>query len=81
MDDNWRQCLVAKKAAKKIAAATKAAHYGNIIKQLDVKDGDECLIYRVAKSRQRQTEHVEKFYGVNDEHGQLITDRKKATKR
>ncbi|EYB87852.1 hypothetical protein Y032_0256g368 [Ancylostoma ceylanicum] len=79
--DNWRQYLIAKKAAKKAVAATKAAHYDNISKQLDAKDGGERLIYRLARSRQRQTEDVEKFYGVNDEHGQLITDRKKATKR
>ncbi|EYB89153.1 hypothetical protein Y032_0235g3182 [Ancylostoma ceylanicum] len=35
----------------------------------------------MARCRQRQTEDVGKFYGVNDEHGQLIIDRKKATKR
>ncbi|EYB90748.1 hypothetical protein Y032_0214g2313, partial [Ancylostoma ceylanicum] len=75
-DDNWRQYLMAKKAAKKAVAA-----YDNISKQLDAKDGSERLIYRLARYRQRQTEDVEKFYGVNDEHGQLITDRKKATKR
>ncbi|EYC46253.1 hypothetical protein Y032_0403g824 [Ancylostoma ceylanicum] len=79
--DNWRQYLIAKKAAKKAVAAMKAAHYDNISKQLDAKDGGERLFYRLARSRQRQTEDVEKFYGVNDEHGQLITDRKKATKR
>ncbi|EYC16287.1 hypothetical protein Y032_0034g2906 [Ancylostoma ceylanicum] len=76
-DDNWRQYLLAKEAAKKIVAATKAAHYDNISKQLDAKDGGERLIYRLAKSRQRQIEDVENFYGVNG--GQLITDRKKAT--
>ncbi|EYC31610.1 hypothetical protein Y032_0004g2247 [Ancylostoma ceylanicum] len=62
-------------------AATKAAHYDNISKQLDAKDGGERFIYRLARSRQRQTEDVETFYGVNDEYGQLITDRKKAMKR
>ncbi|EYB89510.1 hypothetical protein Y032_0231g3016 [Ancylostoma ceylanicum] len=75
--DNLRQYLIAKKAAKKAVVATKAAHYDNISKQLDAKDGGERLIYRLAKSRHRQTE--EKFYGVN-EHGQLIRDRWKATK-
>ncbi|EYC46200.1 hypothetical protein Y032_0404g836 [Ancylostoma ceylanicum] len=79
--DNWGQYVIAKKAAKKAVTATKAAHYDNISKQLDAKGGGERLIYRLARSRQRQTEDVEKFYGVNDEHGQLITDRKKATKR
>ncbi|EYC40925.1 hypothetical protein Y032_0589g370 [Ancylostoma ceylanicum] len=80
-DDNWRQYLVAKKAAKKVVAATEAAHYDNISKQLDAKNGGERLIYRLAESRQRQTEDVEKFYGVYDEHGYLIRERKKATKK
>ncbi|EYC30942.1 hypothetical protein Y032_0004g1863 [Ancylostoma ceylanicum] len=79
--NNRRQYLVAKKAAKKVVAATKAAHYDNISKQLDAKDGGERLIYRFARSRLRQTEDVRKFYGVTDEQGQLIIDRKKATKR
>ncbi|EYB86956.1 hypothetical protein Y032_0270g845 [Ancylostoma ceylanicum] len=79
--DNWRQYLIAKKAAKKAVTATKIAHYDNTSKQLDAKDGGEPLIYRLARSRQRQTEDVEKFYGVNDGHGQLIIDRRKATKR
>ncbi|EYC21748.1 hypothetical protein Y032_0018g3509 [Ancylostoma ceylanicum] len=79
--DNWRQYLIAKKAAKKAVASTKAAHYDNISKQLDSKDGGERLIYQLSRSRQRQTEDVEKFYGVNDEPGQLIIDRRKATKR
>ncbi|EYC17835.1 hypothetical protein Y032_0029g1898 [Ancylostoma ceylanicum] len=78
--NNWRLYLVAKKAAKKAVAATKAAHYDNISKQLDAKDGGVRLIYRPARSRQRQTEDVEKFYGVNDERGRLIIDCKKATK-
>ncbi|EYC19244.1 hypothetical protein Y032_0025g1263 [Ancylostoma ceylanicum] len=75
--DNWRQYLMAKKAV----AATKAAHYDNISKQLDAKNAGERLIYRLARSRQQQTEDVEKFFGVNDEHGQLITDRRKAAER
>ncbi|EYC24622.1 hypothetical protein Y032_0013g2010 [Ancylostoma ceylanicum] len=37
------------------------------------------LIYRLARSRRRQIEDVEKYYGVNDEHGRLLIDRKKAT--
>ncbi|EYC17890.1 hypothetical protein Y032_0029g1941 [Ancylostoma ceylanicum] len=79
--DNWRQYLVAKKAAKKAVAATKATPYENINKQLDAKDGSERLIYRLVRSRQRQIEEVEKFYGVNYEHDHLSTNRKKATKR
>ncbi|EYB88771.1 hypothetical protein Y032_0242g3449 [Ancylostoma ceylanicum] len=65
MVDNWRQYLIAKKAAKKAVTATKAAHYDNISKQLDAKDGGERLIYRLARSRQRQTEDVEKFNGCD----------------
>ncbi|KAL6728322.1 hypothetical protein Aduo_010103 [Ancylostoma duodenale] len=63
-----KKYLEAKKAAKKAVAATKAEHYDNVSKELDEKDGGERLIYRLARSRQRQTEDVEKFYGVNDEH-------------
>ncbi|EYB85538.1 hypothetical protein Y032_0296g1688 [Ancylostoma ceylanicum] len=76
--DNWRHYLIAKKAAKKAVAATKDAHYDNISKQLDAKDGSKRFIYRLARSRQRQTEDVEKFYGVNDEHGHLLPNGKKA---
>ncbi|EYC16695.1 hypothetical protein Y032_0033g2793 [Ancylostoma ceylanicum] len=79
--DNWRQYLVAKKAAKKAVAAMQAAHYDNISKQLDAKDGGERLIYRLARCRQRQTKDVEKFYGVNDEQGQLIIARKKGNEK
>ncbi|EYC06533.1 hypothetical protein Y032_0075g944 [Ancylostoma ceylanicum] len=63
------------------AIVAYGTHYNNISKQLDAKHGGERLIYRLARSRQWQTKDVEKFYGVNDEHGQLITDHKKATKR
>ncbi|EYC35372.1 hypothetical protein Y032_1072g3541 [Ancylostoma ceylanicum] len=62
-------------------AATKAAHDDNISKQLHAKDGGEHLIYRLARSRQQQSEDVEEFQEVNDEHGQLIIVRRKATKR
>ncbi|EYB85543.1 hypothetical protein Y032_0296g1690 [Ancylostoma ceylanicum] len=81
MVDNWRQYMIAKKAAEKSVAPTRAAHYDNISKQLDAKDGSERLIYRLVRSRQRQIEDVEKFYGVNDEHGHLLPNGKKATKR
>ncbi|KAL6724016.1 hypothetical protein Aduo_018954 [Ancylostoma duodenale] len=67
-DDNWQKYLEAKKAAKKAVAATKAEHYDNVSKKLDEKDGGERLIYRLARSRQRQAEDVGKFYGVDDEH-------------
>ena len=80
-DGNWQNYLEAKKAAKRAVAATKAEHYDNVSKKLDEKDGGERLIYRLARSRQRQTEDVVKFYGVNDEHGHLLSDRRKATKR
>ncbi|EYB97209.1 hypothetical protein Y032_0142g2300 [Ancylostoma ceylanicum] len=53
--DNWRQYLMAEKAAKKAVAATNAVHYDSISKQLDAKDGGERLIYRLARSRLRRT--------------------------
>lgn len=58
-DGNRQQYLESKRVAN------KAAHYGDVGKKLDTRDG-ERIIYRLARSRQRQSEDVEKFYGVND---------------
>ena len=79
-DDRWRKYCEAKRAAKKAVAVVKAAHYADVEKKLDTKEG-ERLIYRLAKSRKRQMEDIEKFHGVNDEHGHLLMDRRKAMKR
>ncbi|EYC14715.1 hypothetical protein Y032_0039g116 [Ancylostoma ceylanicum] len=78
-EDNW-SCREAKRSAKKVVAAAKAAHYDEVCKKLDSKDG-ERLIYRLAKSRKRQADDVENFYGVSDEQGVLLMDRKMAMQR
>ncbi|EYC43180.1 hypothetical protein Y032_0501g2604 [Ancylostoma ceylanicum] len=50
-NDNWQKYLEAKKAAKKAVAATKAKHYDYDSKKQGEKDGEERLIYRMARSR------------------------------
>ncbi|EYB91330.1 hypothetical protein Y032_0207g2031 [Ancylostoma ceylanicum] len=59
---------------------TKAAYYDEVSRKLNTRDG-ERFIYRLAKSRQRKAEEIEKFHGINDERGQLLMDRKQVTKR
>ncbi|VDO99401.1 unnamed protein product [Heligmosomoides polygyrus] len=70
----------AKKASKKAVAVAKATHYGDVYRKLESRDGERYL-YRLAKTRHRQTEDIEKFFGINDEDCHLLTDRKKALKR
>ncbi|VDO44533.1 unnamed protein product [Haemonchus placei] len=47
----------------------KLEHYG------------ERYVHRLAKTRNRQTENIEKFLGINDENGHLLTDRRQSLKR
>ncbi|VDO80682.1 unnamed protein product [Heligmosomoides polygyrus] len=70
----------AKKAVKKEVAAAKAAYYADVSKKLETHDG-ERYFYRLAKARCRQAENNEKFFGINDENGHLLMDRKRAVKR
>ncbi|EYC33056.1 hypothetical protein Y032_0002g578 [Ancylostoma ceylanicum] len=78
--ENWSKYREARRTAKKAVATAKAAHYEVINKELDTRDG-ERLVYRLAKSRKRQAEDVEKFHGINDEHGQLLMDYGKVRER
>ncbi|VDO99713.1 unnamed protein product [Heligmosomoides polygyrus] len=78
--DNWEKYQKAKKAAKKAVAVAKATHYSDVNEKLASRDG-ERYFYRLAMARHRQTEDIEKFFGINDESGHLLTDRKKALKR
>ncbi|XGW23906.1 hypothetical protein V3C99_005819, partial [Haemonchus contortus] len=71
---------IAKKEAKKAVASQKAAHYADLNKKLESRDG-ERYVYRLAKTRNRQTEDIEKFFGINDENGRLLTDRRQVLKR
>ncbi|VDP29722.1 unnamed protein product [Heligmosomoides polygyrus] len=48
--------------------------------KLESRDGERYL-YRLAKYRNRQTEDIEKFFGINDENGYLFMDRKEELKR
>ncbi|VDP04251.1 unnamed protein product [Heligmosomoides polygyrus] len=74
--DNWQEYQKAKKAAKKAVAVAKATHYSVVNEKLASRDGERYL-YRLAKTRQRQTEDIEKFFGINDKSGHLLTDRKR----
>ncbi|EYC37327.1 hypothetical protein Y032_0804g2436 [Ancylostoma ceylanicum] len=49
-EDNWRSYREAKRCANKAVTAAKAAHYDEVCKRLESKDG-ERFIYRLAKSR------------------------------
>uniref|UniRef100_A0A183FLY9 Endo/exonuclease/phosphatase domain-containing protein n=1 Tax=Heligmosomoides polygyrus TaxID=6339 RepID=A0A183FLY9_HELPZ len=60
--------------------AIVATHYGDINEKLESRDGERYL-YQLAKNCHRQTEDIEKFFGINDENGHLLMDRKKALKR
>uniref|UniRef100_A0A7I4Z3N8 Reverse transcriptase domain-containing protein n=1 Tax=Haemonchus contortus TaxID=6289 RepID=A0A7I4Z3N8_HAECO len=71
---------IAKKEAKKAVVSQKAAHYADLNKKLEPRDG-ERYVYRLAKTRSRQTEDIEKFSGINDENGRLLTDRRQVLKR
>lgn len=57
----WRRYLEVGRAAKKILPIAKATA------SADSWIDGERLIHRLARSRQRQTIDIEKFYGVNDE--------------
>ncbi|VDP49224.1 unnamed protein product [Heligmosomoides polygyrus] len=70
----------AKKAAKKAVAVAKADHYADLSDKLETRDGERHL-HRIAKARHLQAEDIEKFLGINDENGHLLTNRKRAMKR
>ncbi|EYB84459.1 hypothetical protein Y032_0316g2296 [Ancylostoma ceylanicum] len=78
--DNWSKYREARRTAKKAVAVAKAAHYEVINKELDTRDGKR-LVYRLVNSQKRQAEDVEKFHGINDEHGQLLMDYGKVRER
>ncbi|VDL77297.1 unnamed protein product [Nippostrongylus brasiliensis] len=78
--DNWSAYRDAKRAVKKAVTNAKAANYEEVNRLLESREG-ERHIYRLARSRQRQTEDVLRFYGVNDENGQLLMDRTKVMRR
>ncbi|VDP25402.1 unnamed protein product [Heligmosomoides polygyrus] len=70
----------AKKPAKKAVAVARATHYDDVNGRLESRDG-ERFFYRLAKVRHHQTEDVEKFFGINDENGHLLMDRKMVLNR
>ncbi|EYC40844.1 hypothetical protein Y032_0594g424 [Ancylostoma ceylanicum] len=77
---NWQLYRMAKKEAKKAVAAAKASRFEDLYRKLDTREGERDL-YKLARTRYRQTQDVVKFVGVNDEEGNLITDRKKVAER
>uniref|UniRef100_A0A7I4Z612 Reverse transcriptase domain-containing protein n=1 Tax=Haemonchus contortus TaxID=6289 RepID=A0A7I4Z612_HAECO len=78
--DNWQRYQIAKNEAKKAVASEKTAHYADLNKKLESRDG-ERYVYRLAKTRNHQTGNIEKFYGIDDENGHLLTDRRKTLKQ
>ncbi|VDO04602.1 unnamed protein product [Haemonchus placei] len=76
----WQHYQIAKKEAKNVVASEKAAHCADLNKKFESRDG-ERYVYRLAKTRNRRTEDIEKFFGINDENGHLLTDRKQTLKR
>ncbi|VDP11327.1 unnamed protein product [Heligmosomoides polygyrus] len=72
--------LEAKKAAKKAVAVAKAVNCDDLSDELETRDGERHL-YRLATARHRQAEDIEKFLGINDEDGHLLTNRKRAMKQ
>ncbi|VDO71371.1 unnamed protein product [Heligmosomoides polygyrus] len=75
--DNWRIYQEAKRAARKAVAVAKASHYEDVNEKLDTRDGERQL-YRLAKAQHRQSEDIEKFFGINDENGHLLMNRRRA---
>ncbi|VDP10495.1 unnamed protein product [Heligmosomoides polygyrus] len=69
-----------KKSAKRAVAVARATHYDDVNERLESRDGGRIL-YRLANFCHRQTEDVEKFFGINDENGHLLMDRKMALNR
>ncbi|XGW23662.1 hypothetical protein V3C99_005687 [Haemonchus contortus] len=61
--DNWQRYQIAKKEAKKAVVSQKAARYADLIKKLESRDGQR-YVYRLAKTRNRQTEDIKKFFGM-----------------
>ncbi|EYB82211.1 hypothetical protein Y032_0364g3554 [Ancylostoma ceylanicum] len=77
---NWQLYRMAKKEAKKAVAAAKASRFEDLYRKLDTRKRERDL-YKLARTRDRQTQDVVKFVGINDEEGNLITDRKKVAER
>lgn len=69
----------AKGVEKKAVAVMETVYCHDIGKTLDASDF-ERIIYRLAKSLQRQTESLEGYHDVND-HGQLLMNRRKVMER
>lgn len=61
----------AKKAPKKAAPVAKTAHYDDVNIELNTRDAH---LHRLTKAHHRQAEDLEKFFGINDENGQLVTN-------
>ncbi|VDO72001.1 unnamed protein product [Heligmosomoides polygyrus] len=63
---NWQKYQKAKKAAKKAVTVAKATHHSEVNEKHTSRDGGRYF-YRLAKTRHRHTEDIEKIFGINDE--------------
>ncbi|XP_049790350.1 uncharacterized protein LOC126195732 [Schistocerca nitens] len=78
--ERWNAYRTARRDAKQAIAATKSSRYANIYSKLDTREGERDL-HRLDKARHHNSEDVHRFYGVNDETGNLLVDWKKARER
>lgn len=76
----WKEYQVAKSEAKKAVARTKTKRFEDLYRKLDTRDGERDL-YKLVRSRNRKTEDVEKFFGINDENGRLLSNAEQAKER
>ncbi|VDP05403.1 unnamed protein product [Heligmosomoides polygyrus] len=71
--DDLKARVREKKSLYHVLLGEKAAdNWRKINKKLESRDG-EWYLCRLAKNRHRQTEDIEKFFGINNEDGELVT--------
>ncbi|VDP05276.1 unnamed protein product [Heligmosomoides polygyrus] len=63
----------------KAVAVAKASHYDYLNEKLETNDSEQ--LYRLAKARHPQSEDIEKFFGIDDENGHLLMNRRRVMER
>ncbi len=69
------------KRAAKVEVAKRRAEYTERLYTEIEKPGGDRLIFRIAKRRQKATEDIEKYVCIDNEHGNLITDREEVKRQ
>nr|CDJ86573.1 endonuclease-reverse transcriptase HmRTE-e01 [Haemonchus contortus] len=75
---NWHRYQIAKKEAKKAVASEKAAHYADLNRKLESRDG---VRLPTRKDPQPPGRGYGKGKGINDENGHLSKNRRRTLKR